>query len=88
MSIGTPAAAGDSTGEKKLRLPTGVVLGPGYETSVSDAQGQVMQGVQYPVTLPGGTKTSVFVDYAGIHDLQYVQGLFNARIDALLAIGG
>jgi len=81
-----PAAA--ASGTTTLVLPAGVQLGTGRETSQTNAQGAVVQGIQYPVTLPSGTATSVFVPYSQIANITQVQAIFDARINALLAIGG
>lgn len=71
-----------------LRLPAGVTLGPFRETSQTNAQGQVIQGVLFPVSFPNGSQTTVFVPYSLITNQQQVQTLFDERINGLLAIAG
>lgn len=80
MSTSTPAT--------QIQLPAGVVVQPGRETSQVNAQGQIEQGMVFPITLPGGSSTSVFVPYSAIHDSAYVQQLFQQRVDAIMAIAG
>lgn len=79
-------AAGGPSGA--VTLPPGVTVQPGRETSQTNGQGQVVQGMIFPITLPSGTTTTVFVPYAMIADTAYVQQLFTARIAAIQAIGG
>lgn len=80
MSTSTPAT--------QIQLPAGVVVQPGRETSQVNAQGQIEQGMVFPITLPGGSSTSVFVPYSAIHDASYVQQLFEQRVNAIMAIAG
>lgn len=75
-----------STG--KVTLPSGVSLGAGRETSQTNAQGAVVQGVVFPITTANGTTTSVFVPYSEIHDLAKVQALIDKRVNAVVAISG
>ncbi|HVC52329.1 MAG TPA: hypothetical protein VND87_09940 [Stellaceae bacterium] len=72
----------------KVILPPGVTVGAGRETSQTNAQGQVVQGMVFPITLPSGSTTSVFVPYAAIHDATYVQQLIGQRVEAIMAISG
>lgn len=69
-------------------LPPGVSVQPGRETSQVNGQGQVVQGMLFPVTLPGGSATSVFVPYSVLGDTNAVLALIKARADAILAITG
>jgi hypothetical protein len=71
-----------------VTLPPGVSIGAGRETSQTNNQGQVVQGMVFPITLPDGTQTTVFVPYATLHNPQMVQALFTTRIDALMGIIG
>lgn len=71
-----------------ITLPPGVTVGPGRETSQTNPQGQVVQGMLFPITLPNQTTTTVFVPYTQLQDLAYVQALFNTRIRSILAISG
>ena len=79
-STPTPAAG-------TVVLPPGVSSGPGRETTQTNPQGQVVQGLLVPLTLQSGTTTTVFVPYSQIADTAYVQQLFDARINAIMAIG-
>lgn len=81
MSIGTGST-------QNVVLPAGWSISPGRETSQLNAQGQVVQGIVWPLTSPKGTVTSVFVPYAMIANVAVVQDYFNTRIAAIEAIGG
>ena len=78
----------NAAGQQSVQLPAGVAVGPGRETSQTNAQGQIVQGMIFPVTLATGTMTSVFVPYTVISNIGAVQQLFNARIGSILAIEG
>jgi hypothetical protein len=69
-------------------LPPGVTVGAGRETTQANPQGLIVQGMTYPVTLPSGTTTSVFVPYADVENIPKVQAIFDGRINALSAIPG
>lgn len=81
MSTSTPATS-------QIQLPPGVVVQPGRETSQVNNQGQIEQGMVFPVTLPGGSTTSVFIPYSAIHDSSYVQQIIAQRVQAIMAISG
>lgn len=87
MSTTTPATSQPSS-SGSFALPPGVSVGAGRETSQLNAQGQVVQGMLFPVSLPGGATTSVFVPYSVLPTVAQVQALFTNRIDALLGIPG
>lgn len=87
MSTSTPATT-TATQDGNVNLPPGVTVGPGRETSQLNAQGQVVQGMLFPVSLPGGSTTSVFVPYSVLPNAAQVAALFTNRISALLAIPG
>lgn len=87
MSTSSPTPPSSSQ-PTSITLPPGVTLGVGRETSQPGPNNTIVQGVLYPVTLASGTTTSVFVPYSMIANLGMVQGLFDARIAALSAIGG
>lgn len=72
----------------KVTLPAGVSIGAGRETSRTNGQGQVEQGMSFPITLPSGSQTSVFVPYSEIHDTAKVQSLIDDRVTAVTAISG
>lgn len=76
-----------STGGK-INLPAGVTVGAGRETSETDAQGQVVQGLKFPITTANGTATSLFIPYSEIHDTAKVQAAFTKRVAAITAITG
>lgn len=71
-----------------VKLPEGVVIGAGRETSQTNSNNQVVQGMIFPITLPSGSTTSVFVPYSEIHDAGTVQNLIDARVNAVMAISG
>jgi hypothetical protein len=80
MSTSTPASV--------VQLPPGVVVQPGRETSQVNSQGQIEQGMVFPITLPSGSTTSVFIPYSAIHDTAYVQQVIAERVNAIMAISG
>lgn len=71
-------------------LPAGVKIGAGSETSQIDSTGTLTQGMAFPVTLAGGTRTSVFVPNALINagDVAAIQQLVDQRVDGIRAITG
>lgn len=77
-----------STENTSIILPAGVTVQPGRETSQTNPQGQVVQGMLFPITLPNGTTTTVFVPYTLIGNTEAVQVLFDQRVNAILAISG
>jgi predicted aconitase with swiveling domain len=79
-SSSSPAAA--------IALPPGVTIGAGRETSQTNAQGAVIQGMVFPVTTAAGSTSSVFVPYSEIHNTTKVQALIAARVAAITAISG
>jgi len=81
MSTSNPQSA-------PIQLPPGVTVQPGRETSQTTPQGQIVQGMVFPITLPSGSTTTVFVPYTVIGNTSYVQGLIEARVNAIMAIGG
>lgn len=87
MSTTTPDPPA-SPGQQQITLPAGVSIGAGRETSQTNPQGQITQGMVFPVTLANGTTTTVFVPYALLASIPQVQALFNERIGALTAITG
>ena len=78
----------DTAAPNRVNLPPGVTVGAGRETTQTDEQGQVLQGVVFPLTTANGTRTSVFVPYGEIHDTAKVQALIDRRIRGILAITG
>jgi predicted aconitase with swiveling domain len=79
-SSSSPAAA--------IALPSGVTIGAGRETSQTNAQGAVIQGMVFPITTAAGSTSSVFVPYSEIHNTVKVQALIAARVAAIVAISG
>ena len=78
----------ETSGTPTIALPAGVTVGPGRETTQTNAQGTLVQGMVFPITLPLGSTTTVFVPYDVIHDTAYVQGLIGQRVQAVMAITG
>jgi len=78
--------ASDTTA--KVQLPPGVKIGAGRETSATNTQGVVVQGMVFPITLPNGSTTSVFIPYSEIHNTAEVKRLIDARVQAIMAISG
>jgi hypothetical protein len=87
MSTTTPNSS-TTPAAQTLTLPDGVTLGAGRETSQANTQGQIVQGVLFPVTLGNGTVTSVFVPYGIMGNLAQVEALFLGRINGLTQITG
>lgn len=71
-----------------VELPAGVKLGAGRETSRTNGQGQVEQGMSWPITLPSGTTTSIFVPAADLGNTAKVQSLIDDRVASIQAIEG
>jgi len=78
----------DPPAASKVLLPPGVKIGAGRETTESDPQGQIVQGVKFPLTTANGTSLSVFVPYSDIHDTAKVQTIIERRVAGILAITG
>lgn len=72
----------------KVNLPAGVRAGPGRETSQTNAQGQVVQGVAIPLTTKAGTTLSVFIPYSEVEDTAAIEALIARRVNAIMAITG
>lgn len=81
MSTSSPSAGA-------ITLPAGATVGPGRETSQTSAQGAIVQGMVFPITLADGTTTTVFVPYSQITQTAQVQALIDARVNAITAITG
>lgn len=69
-------------------LPAGVTIGPGRETSQVNGQGAVQAGMVFPITLPNGSTTSVFIAYSDIHNTAQAAALIDKRVKAIMAITG
>lgn len=74
------------SGTSQIVLPAGVSVGPGRQTSQTNAQGGVDQGLSFTLNFSDGTVSSVFVPYSVIHNTTAVQMIFNKRIAAVQAI--
>lgn len=72
----------------KIQLPKGATIGAGRETSQTNTQGAVVQGMVFPITTEGGSTTSVFIPYSEIHDTAKVSATINAKVAAIAAIAG
>lgn len=78
----------EADGGGTVILPRGVSIGPGRETSQTNHQGAIVQGMVFPITLPSGSTTSVFVPYSEINDVARVQALIDNRVRSIMAISG
>ena len=78
----------EDSGSGKVNLPSGVTVGAGLETSATDAQGVVQQGIRFPITTPNGSKTSVFIPYSDLSNDAKVQQLIGDRVAAIMRISG
>lgn len=87
MGTSTPGTDMAPNGSQVV-LPPGVTVGVGRETSQLNGAGQVVQGMLYPITLGGGTTTSVFIPYSVGGNVAQIQALFDARISAVQVIPG
>jgi len=76
----------EQTNSGRVMLPPGVRVGPGRETSQTNQQGAVVQGMVFPIELPGGSTTSVFIPYSEVHDTAKAQALIAERVRAIMAI--
>lgn len=75
-----------SGGSSPVRLPPGVKIGPGVESSATNQQNQVVQGMKFPVTTPNGSTTTVFIPYTDLGNTPKVQADIAARVTAIEAI--
>jgi hypothetical protein len=86
MSMSVPDSNTPNQGQ--VTLPPGVTVGPARETSQLNAQGQVVQGVNLPVSLPNGGALNVFIPYTALTNPAQVQQLLDERINAILQLPG
>lgn len=77
-----------SPSSNQIQLPAGVSVGAGRETSQTNPQGQVVQGMVFPITLANQSTTSVFIPYTTLTNTAQVQALISARVNAIMAITG
>jgi hypothetical protein len=88
MTVGEAVAAGVAAGGG-INLPSGIKIEPGRETSQVNGQGQVIQGIVFPITTPAGTTSSVFLPYTQIdNDPGSVGATIAARAASIQAIAG
>ena len=87
MSTTTPDTTSTPAGPT-ITLPPGVTLGAFRETSQTNSQGQIVQGVLFPVTFANGSTSTVFIPYSALGNQQQIQDLFDARLQGLAAIAG
>lgn len=87
MSVTDPAAA--ATAANQVVLPAGWSAGPAHETSALGPAGQIVQGVQVPITNINGTNSTVFIPYTILEQgAAAMQTVFDQRIAALSALPG
>lgn len=85
MSADLPPG-GQSAGS--ITLPPGVAVQPGRETSQTNPQGQIQQGMLFPIVLPNGSSTTVFIPYGMISNTAWVQAQFEDRVNSIMSITG
>ena len=78
--------SGSSTGS--VNLPPGVTIGAGRETAQTDEQGMVVQGMAFPIKLPNGSTSTIFIPYSELHNTAQVRQLIDSRVRAIMAISG
>lgn len=71
-----------------IKLPPGVKVGAGRETSQLNAQGAVVQGMVWPISLPDGTNSSVFIADSDLHNTAKVTEIITSKVRALMAVTG
>lgn len=77
-----------TSSQGRVVLPEGVTIGAGSETAQIDSSGQLAQGMVFPIKLPGGTTSSVFIPNSTLGDVSAIQALVDARVDGIRAITG
>lgn len=87
MGVATPTPDGMPT-QGAVTLPTGWRVGAARETSQVNPQGQIVQGVLFPLTGPGGSAITVFIPEQQLSNTPQVQATILARIQAVTAITG
>jgi hypothetical protein len=66
-----------------VKLPPGVSISPGRETSQLGPNNQNVPGLAFTLTLTNGTTSTVFVPYALMRNLPAVSQLFADRVEAI-----
>ena len=72
----------------KVDLPAGVKIGAGRETSQTNTQGQLIQGMAFPITTANGSTTTVFIPYSELGDTAKAGALISERVAHITAITG
>ena len=75
-------------GNATVTLPPGVSIAGQRETSQANIAGQIVQGVNFTLSLPNGSTTSIFIPYSVLGNTTLVAEAFNERIDQLNAVHG
>lgn len=77
-----------SAGGGRVDLPPGVKIGPGRETTQTNGQGQIVQGMVFPITTPNGSTTSVFIPSGELENTAAVRAAIARKVNAIEAIAG
>jgi len=77
-----------SSGSISVDLPAGVKIGAGRETSQTNTQGQLIQGMAFPITTANGSTTTVFVPYTDLSNTAKAKQLIADRVSHIDAITG
>lgn len=77
-----------TSSQGQVILPAGVTIGAGSETAQIGPSGQLVQGMVFPISLAGGTRTSVFVPNSQLGDIAAVQQLIDQKVNGIRAITG
>lgn len=73
----------------QVTLPAGWNAGPGRETTALDAAGQVVQGLQIPLSSAAGATATVFIpNQALAQGATAVQALIDGKIASISIIPG
>jgi hypothetical protein len=80
------AGAGAGAGGQVV-LPAGWSAGPPRETTQANVAGQIVQGVQVPISSSAGASATVFIPNLALEQgVSAVQPIFDAKIAALTAL--
>lgn len=72
-----------------VTLPAGWTAGPGRETTALDTAGQVVQGLQIPLSSTAGTTATVFIPNQALQQgATAVQALIDQKIASISIIPG
>ena len=81
-------ASNDTASSGSVMLPPGVTVSGGRETTSVNAQGIVVQGMNFTINLPGGAMTTVFIPYSDLGNTAQVQAMIMQRVQSILAVTG